>query len=254
MRRPRVANTSSTQDAENRGHCDRRWNDTPWTRELLYGCRRNGCDERDERCCCEFLDSSPEREAVEQCRLGGNARGDSAKAHRLQGAPRECVEDESKHCCEEREVGLVHPCSVHTRELPCGPERKERADGIAVSEVDPERCLVRRRCKAREAVALLQHAVGQREERRGVVELDVTRERGLAGHHDRRGIGAEDDCSGDERWDRLVRLPSFDAAGEPCGGQTHDNRNRQRRGRRAQSRDARDHHDHRQPRGGEKRA
>ena len=88
------------------------------------------------------------------------------------------------------------------------PQGNEDADGIPVGKVEGERRLVRRGRKAVEVASGLHHAVRERQPSSGVVELDVTGERGVAGEDNRRRVDGEDERErADQPRRRATALP-----------------------------------------------
>ena len=138
-----------------------------------------------------LLDTAPQRVAVEDRGLRGHEDGERAQRRRLDEPGRDRVQGQREQCAEERDVGLEQPGGVGSQELVHHPERREGADRIAVlDEVDVEHRLVRRGCEPGDAAAVLEQAVGEAQPRRGVVELDVARERRAAREEDRRASAA----------------------------------------------------------------
>ena len=70
---------------------------------------------------------------------------------------------------------------------PVADERKDRAHRVAAREVELDRRLVGRRRQSRGAVAVREHPVAEREERRRVVEPQVSGDRRRPAQDDRRG-------------------------------------------------------------------
>jgi hypothetical protein len=206
-------------------------------------------DGRDQRGGGHFLDPGPERVGVEQRGLRGGEEADGPHRPRPDDRPRQSVQGEREHRSGEVDRRLEEPRDVLPDEDVPDPERHQRADRVPVGEVDVDHPLVRRGLKAREIAAVLHHTIGEAEERRGVVQRDVPRERRVPRQEDR---GAEDreDHDGERDGPPVDGDTASAREHEPRRSPGDDQRCRRLCGHVVCGRQRRDH-DHRREAGGE---
>ena len=156
-------------------------------------------EQREEPGSGELLDPAPERVAEQDRRLCRDEGGECS--HRPQRDERleQRVQRERQHRGEERDVRLEDPGEVVADEGVPDPDRHQDARRVADPERRRQRRLVGRRREPGEVARVFHHAVGHREVRRGVVELDVAGEGRLARQDDRCREDCEDSDCGAER-------------------------------------------------------
>ena len=154
----------------------------------------------------DLLDAAPEDVAEQQRRLCRDHRERRPQPARVDHALEQRVERQRQEHRHERQVRLVEPGDVVGQQLMPDAQRHQRAGRVAERERRRQRRLVGRGREPGEAAAVLHHAIGHREVRGGVVELDVAGEGRLPGEDDRRGEHGERRHRGGNR--REARPPS----------------------------------------------